>query len=180
IRADLHATDVQLGEIGSFFLWSYAVAAPFAGMLADRFSRRGLIVVSLAAWSLIMTLCGFVRSIEQLLGLRVLLGLAESLYVPAAVTLIADHHGPATRARAMGIHLAGLNLAVVVGGTLSGYLGERLGWRSGLILLGVSGLALSVLAWRLLEDGPAVQTERAESTDLRSDLKAILRVPTYW
>ena len=89
IRADLHATDVQLCESGSFFLWSYAVASPFAGMLADRFSRSGLIVVSLAAWSLIMTLCGFVSGIQQLLALRVLLGLAESLYVPAAVTLIA-------------------------------------------------------------------------------------------
>lgn len=180
LRADLHATDVQLGAIGSLFLWSYAAAAPFAGMLADRVSRSGLIVFSLAAWSAVMTLCGLVTDISQLLFLRVLLGLAESLYVPAAVTLIADHHGPDTRGTAMGLHLAGLNLAVVVGGTLSGYLGEHFGWRYGLILLGVFGLALSVVARMVLRDGPQAAAETSEKRDLRGDLAAILRVRTYW
>jgi MFS family permease len=133
-RGSAHATDIQLGEIGSFFLWSYAIAAPFSGMLADRVSRSRLIAISLASWSLVMTLCGAVKGVEQLLALRVLLGIAESLYIPAAIALIADHHDPETRGTAMGIHLAGINLAVVLGGTLSGYLGEHVGWRAGIIL----------------------------------------------
>ena len=116
IKADLHATDFELGAIGSVFLWAYAAGAPFAGMLADRVSRSRLIACSLAAWSLIMALCGLVTGMPQLLVLRVLLGLAECVYIPASVTLIADHHGDDSRATAMGIHLAGLNLAVVVGG----------------------------------------------------------------
>ncbi|MBC8035859.1 MAG: MFS transporter, partial [Rhizobiales bacterium] len=119
LKADLHASDLQLGAIGSVFLWSYAIGAPFAGLLADRVSRSRLIVVSLAAWSVITTLCGLVTDIQQLLVLRFLLGFAECIYVPAAIPLLADHHGPDTRGTAMGIHLAGLNLAVVAGGTLS-------------------------------------------------------------
>jgi predicted MFS family arabinose efflux permease len=180
LRAELHATDVQLGAIGSAFLWSYAAAVPFAGMLADRLSRSALIVFSLAAWSAITMLCGMVTDIGQLLFLRGLLGVAESVYVPAAVTLIADHHEPGTRATAMGLHLAGLNLAVVVGGTMCGYLGENFGWRVGLIVLGVSGLALSVVARKTLHDGPRAAQELAEKRDLRGDLLAIARVKTYW
>jgi predicted MFS family arabinose efflux permease len=180
LRTDLNASDVQLGAIGSVFLWSYAVGVPFAGILADRVSRSALIVFSLAAWSLIMTLCGLVTSIQQLLVLRMLLGLAECIYVPAAIPLIADHHGPETRGTAMGIHLAGLNLAVVVGGTLSGYLGERVGWRAGLILLGLSGLALSVVARFVLRDGIQPAKEADGGRDIRGDVAAIVRVPTYW
>jgi predicted MFS family arabinose efflux permease len=121
-----------------------------------------------------------VTDIGQLLFLRGLLGVAESVYVPAAVTLIADHHEPGTRATAMGLHLAGLNLAVVVGGTMCGYLGENFGWRVGLIVLGVSGLALSVVARKTLHDGPRAAQELAEKRDLRGDLRAIARVKTYW
>jgi predicted MFS family arabinose efflux permease len=180
LRTDLHATDVQLGAIGSVFLWSYAIGAPFAGMVADRFSRSRLIVVSLAAWSAITTLCGLVTDIQQLLVLRFLLGFAECLYVPAAIPLLADHHGPETRGTAMGIHLAGLNLAVVVGGTLSGYLGEHAGWRAGLILLGVAGLLLSIAAHFVLRDGPTPPQAAQEERHVWSDIRAIVRVPTYW
>jgi predicted MFS family arabinose efflux permease len=180
IKADLHATDFELGAIGSVFLWSYAAGAPFAGMLADRVSRSRLIACSLAAWSLIMILCGLVTGIPQLLVLRVLLGLAECVYIPASVTLIADHHGDDSRATAMGIHLAGLNLAVVVGGTLSGYLGEHFGWRFGLILLGATGLLLSVLGWFILQDRPAAAAEPTERESVATTLAALARVPTYW
>jgi len=180
LKSELHATDVQLGAIGSMFLWSYAAGAPFAGILADRVSRSRLVVGSLAAWSLIMTLCGFVTDIQQLLGLRFLLGFAECLYIPAAIPLIADHHGTDTRGTAMGIHLAGLNLAVVVGGTVAGYLGEHAGWRIGLIMLGLLGLALSVVAHFVLKDGPTQPKAAQEPRDLKRDIAAIVRVPTYW
>jgi MFS family permease len=179
IRADLHATNVQLGAIGSAFLWACAAGAPFAGMLADRVSRSRLIVYSLAAWSLIMTLCGFVTSVEQLVTLRVLLGFAECTYIPASMALIADHHEESTRATAMGIHLAGLNLAVVVGGTASGYLGEHFGWRFGLNLLGATGLVLSGFAWFILQDGPARATAVVRES-VTVTLAELGRVPTYW
>ncbi|MEO7652276.1 MAG: MFS transporter, partial [Bryobacteraceae bacterium] len=179
IKADLNASDVELGAIGSVFLWSYAAGAPLAGVLADRFSRSRLIVFSMAAWSLIMVLCGFVTNVPQMLTLRVLLGFAECLYVPAAITLIADHHSSDTRASAMGIHLAGINLAVVVGGTMSGYLGEHFGWRIGLILLGGLGLALSVAAWFVLHDGPSPVREAGERESVITTLGALVRVPTY-
>jgi predicted MFS family arabinose efflux permease len=79
----------------------------------------------------------------------------------------------------MGIHLAGLNLAVVAGGTATGYLGEHFGWRVALSLLGVLGLVLSVFAWFILQDGPARAGSAARET-VRATLAALARVPTYW
>ncbi len=180
IKADLHASDFELGAIGSVFLWSYAMAAPFGGMLADRVSRSRLIACSLGLWSLITVLSGLVTAVPQLLVLRGLLGLAECVYIPASITLIADHHGDDSRATAMGIHLAGMNLAVVVGGTLSGYLGDHFGWRIGLIALGTVGLILAGFAWFVLQDGPVTAAEATSGEAIKETLAALARVPTYW
>ena len=98
LRSELGISDVGLGAIGSFFLWSYAIGSPFAGWLADRVSRSRMVVYSLTAWSLITIATGMVTDSNQLLFTRILLGLAECGYLPAAIALIADHHSPETRA----------------------------------------------------------------------------------
>jgi predicted MFS family arabinose efflux permease len=73
-----------------------------------------------------------------------------------------------------------LNLAVVVGGTLSGYLGERIGWRAGLIVIGVSGLVLALVESGIA--GGCIQLAKEQDGDrnIRRDVAAIVRIPTYW
>ncbi|MEN6604519.1 MAG: MFS transporter, partial [Bryobacteraceae bacterium] len=129
LGAELGMSDVALAALGSFFLWSYAAGSPFAGVLADRFSRSRLVVLSLTAWSLVTIWTGFAHSATELLVTRIMLGVTECAYLPAALALMADHHDTDTRATAMGLHLAGLNFGLIAGGTLAGYLGDHLGWR---------------------------------------------------
>src|SRR6185503_2939087 len=97
LRQDLGVTDVQIGIVGMLFLWTYALASPFAGNLADRFSRSRIVMWSLVTWSLITVATGLVQSVYLLYVLRIALGIAESFYLPAAGALLGDHHGPATR-----------------------------------------------------------------------------------
>ena len=104
LRDELGASDTQIGISGLAFLWSYAICSPIAGSFADRFSRSRIIALSLGSWSAITLLIGFAAQMEQLIVLRGLLGIAESLYFPAATALLAVHHGPDTRGRAMGLH----------------------------------------------------------------------------
>ena len=106
LRKDLGMSDMALAAIGSFFLWSYALFSPLAGYLGDRFSRSALVTWSIVAWSVVTILTAFVQTTEQLLSMRVLLGIAESLYIPASLALIAEHHATPTRAMAMSLHLA--------------------------------------------------------------------------
>ncbi len=155
LRRDLNASDIQLGAIGTVFLWAYAVASPFAGSLADRVSRSRTIVVSLAAWSAVTLLTGFVTSINELLATRVLLGVAEAAYLPAAIALIADYHSSETRSTAIALHTAGLTAGLVGGGVVAGYLGEHFGWRLSFFLLGAAGLVLALAARLFLRDSSA-------------------------
>jgi predicted MFS family arabinose efflux permease len=182
LRRDLGLTDLQMGATGSFFLWAYATGSPFAGRLADSFSRSRLIVASLVAWSMVTIATGCVSSTAQLLLTRVLLGVAECMYLPAAVALIADHHSAQTRASAMGIHLAGLNFGLVGGGALAGYMGEHYGWRVGFFVLGGVGLLLAALASLILTDNRSDSSSQdsVQRPGTISTLRALFAVPSYW
>ena len=182
LQHDFGMSDVALAAIGSFFLWSYASASPVAGLLADRFSRSRLVVCSLLLWSLVTAATAFAPSANWLLFARVLLGLSECLYLPAAIALIADYHLGATRATAMAVHLAGLNAGMIAGGSLGGYLGEHYGWRVMFLVLGGTGLLFAGVCSLVLRDRAESELVRAEPLmriGVVESLRAILTVPTY-
>jgi predicted MFS family arabinose efflux permease len=187
LRADLGADDRTLAWIGSMFLWAYAIGSPFSGLLADRWSRTRVILVSLLAWSLITLATGLTRTAGQLIVMRFLLGVAECAYLPAAMGLLADHHSPRRRGRAISIHTTGLNVGAILGSALAGFLGVRYGWRSSFVVLGAAGIVLSVVAaWTLR--GQDVPTERlAAPADIdeqphadRRRVPSVFAVPGYW
>ena len=78
LKSDLKMSDEQLGLIGAAFLWVYAFGCPIAGQLADRFSKRVLVVLSLAVWSIVTIATGFAASATMMLALRALMGISES------------------------------------------------------------------------------------------------------
>jgi len=184
LRTSFTLSDVQLGLLGSMFLWCYAIASPVAGVLADRWSRRRQVVWSLALWSAVTALMGAADGFIALLLLRGALGLVESLYLPAATALLADHHGPETRGRAMSLHSVGLNFGVVLGGAFAGYLAERFGWRSGFWVLGLAGIGLAIASGFFLRDGPKSENVpaaplRVVRPSLAEALRYLAGVPSY-
>lgn len=182
LRSDLGSSDVALAAIGSFFLWTYAISSPVWGYLADRVSRSRMIFWSLAMWSLVTLATAFVRSTDQLLATRILLGIAESAYLPASLALIADYHQRDSRGTAIGFHLAGLNLGLVVGGVGAGYVGEHYGWRLSFLLLGSIGLAFAALVRLFLHDAPVTVPRVSEAAGSRTgwrDVLAVIRIPSY-
>lgn len=160
IKTEFALSDIALGWLGSLFLWSYALASPVAGALADRFSRARLVTLSLLTWSFFTSLTGIVGGFASLACFRIGLGLGESLYMPAAVALLADHHGPASRARAMSVHITGFNIGIVLGGALAGVLAESYGWRASFLVLGLAGIGLGLSARFFVVDA-ATRSEAA-------------------
>lgn len=186
LRAGLGLSDIALGGIGTAFLWAYALGSPAAGVLADRWPRGRLLLFSLIAWSVITALTSTVGNYWQLACTRVLLGLAECLYLPAATAMIADYHGRSTRGTATGLHSAGLNLGLIGGGVTAGYLGDHYGWRAGFLLLGLAGVVLAVVSWRRLAHPPvpdpaecAARPPARPLSTLSKDLLYLLTVPSY-
>ncbi|MDB6125228.1 MAG: transporter, partial [Pedosphaera sp.] len=130
IKAAIPMTDAQFGLLTSMFLWVYGALSPLGGFLADKFSRSKVIVGSLFVWSMVMWLTGHVKTFEQLLLARALMGISEACYIPAALALIADFHRGQTRSLATGLHMSGVYMGAALGG-VGGYLAEHFGWRAG-------------------------------------------------
>jgi MFS family permease len=147
-------TDAQFGLLTSVFLWVYGIVSPFAGFLSDRFKRSHVIIVSLVIWSIVTWSTSLARTFDQLLFTRVIMGLSEACYIPAALALIADYHRGPTRSFATGLHIAG----ILIGQTLSftgGWLAEKNGWTFPFKFYGIVGVAYAVaVLLPLLRDVP--------------------------
>ena len=102
------ASQEQWGHMLAWFKWTYAVASPFAGIVADRFSKPLIIAASLFAWSAVTWATGQATTYDHLLATRAAMGLSEAFYIPTALALIADHHASATRSRAVGLPQIGI------------------------------------------------------------------------
>lgn len=113
---------VELGKAEAFgalmavFLWIYGFMSPVAGVVADRVSRKWLIVGSLFVWSAVTYLMGYADSFQELYWLRAFMGISEALYIPSALSLIADWHQDKSRSLAIGIHMTGLYVGQAIGG----------------------------------------------------------------
>ena len=165
--------EANWGAILALFKWVYAFLSPVGGYLADRYSRRHVIVGSLFVWSLVTWTTGHVTSYEQLLATRALMGISEAFYIPAALALIADFHRGPTRSRAIGFHQMGIYLGVIVGG-FGGYAADNpaLGWRWAFEVCGLVGVLYAVPLFLFLRN-PVRSGEEREAP--RSSPGAALR-----
>jgi MFS family permease len=164
LRRDLGLTTVQLGLLGSSFAVVYGLGAPLAGYVVDRIRRKTAIVGGLELWSAICMVSALSRTFGQLLLLRASEGLGETIFYPAALSMVSDYHGRRTRSRAMGILQTGVYAGTVGGGYWAGVLAERHGWRIALFGFGAMGCVLGLVLVRAMREpvrGSADDVERA-------------------
>ncbi len=159
IKTEMHLTDVQLGILGSCFMWMYALCGPFTGWIADRFSRKWLILCSLIFWSAVTGATAFAHTYQSMIWCRALGGIGEAFYFPAVMSMISDYHGPSTRSRAMSLHQTAVYAGSIAGGSISALVGQHSGWRSSFIFFGGCGIALGVVLMFLLREPRRGQSE---------------------
>ena len=135
---------VNFGRLMAIFLWIYGLVSPFAGAVADRISRKWLIVGSLGVWSAVTLLMGYCNTYNQVFWLRALMGISEALYIPAALSLIADYHEGKSRSFAVGIHMTGLYLGQAVGG-FGATLAAAFSWQQTFHWFGIIGVLYAVV-----------------------------------
>lgn len=152
------------GALMAVFLWIYGIVSPFAGVVADRVSRKKLVVGSLFVWSAVTYLMGYASDFTQLYWLRALMGVSEALYIPSALSLIADWHEGKSRSLAIGIHMTGLYVGQAVGG-FGATIAATFSWHSTFYWFGIIGIAYSVVLALLLHDKPKAAAAVAASPD---------------
>ena len=131
------------GALMAVFLWIYGFMSPVAGIIADRLSRKWLIVGSLFVWSAVTFLMGYATTFEQLYGLRAVMGISEALYIPSALSLIADWHRDKSRSLAIGVHMTGLYVGQAIGG-FGATAAAAFSWQSTFHWFGIVGIAYSI------------------------------------
>src|SRR5262249_41318700 len=117
------------GLLGDAFLVTYMVAAPLLGWLADRFSRWLIVGCSVTLWSMASGATGLAGSFAILVGTRILVGIGEGGYGPAAPTILADLFPIEKRGRILALFCSAIPVGSALGYVLGGQIGAHYGWR---------------------------------------------------
>lgn len=149
------------GNLMAAFMWIYGLMSPFAGAIADRMNRKWLIVASLFVWSSVTLLMGFTHDFSTLYILRMVMGLSEAMYIPAALALIADFHTGKSRSLAIGVHMTGLYVGQALGG-FGAMLSHHLSWENTFIYFGLFGALYALVLATFLHETDA-QLERIKN-----------------
>ena len=152
LKTQLHLSDVELGVVGSSFMWMYALFGPVAGWLGDRFKRKSIIIGALVFWSGVTAATALCHGFWELTFVRALGGLGEAFYFPAAMSLISDYHSGATRSRAMSLHQSSVYAGTIAGASVAGYVAQYYGWKWSFILFGAIGWIIALLLAVLLRE----------------------------
>lgn len=143
---------VQLGLIGSAFMWVYAFGAPLAGFIGDRVARKHLILGGCVFWSGVTVLTGSCSKLWHFVTVRALEGFGETFYFPASMSLVSDYHGPRTRSKAFSLHQSSVYVGTIGGSWLGAWFAENHGWRLGFYFFGAAGVVLALLLYRFLRE----------------------------
>jgi MFS family permease len=178
IKADLHLNDGQLGLLsGLAFAMFYATLGLPLARLADRASRVKLLSLCLIAWSVMTALSGMAKSFSWLFMARMGVGIGEAGCVPTAHSMIGDLFPRERRALAISIFQAGAAIGSTAGLFFVGALGQHLGWRASLQLVGLAGLPLSVLVFLTVREPTRPLVAASSGEPFLKALKVMIRRP---
>ena len=155
----------EFGMVTSAFLIVYAALSPVGGYLADRFSRKFIILCSLVVWSVVTWLTGKAETYEELLFARAAMGISEAFYIPAALALISDYHRGSTRSMATGLHMSGIYAGQMLAGCGALMAGAPygLGWRLTFEAFGFIGVVYAIFVVLFLRDPESKKSAVAEN-----------------
>jgi predicted MFS family arabinose efflux permease len=179
IRLELHLTDSGIAFLTgvSLALFYVGVGFPLA-WVADRYSRRNLLVCSIAVWSAMTTLCGFARNYSQLLLARIGVGIGEAGGSPASTSIVCDFFPAARRPMALTIFCLGAPIGAWVGADIAGAAAHLYGWRGAFLILGVPGIILALVILATVREpkrGCLDKLAPKDSPTLRETLRFIVR-----
>ncbi|MBL8762969.1 MAG: MFS transporter [Phycisphaerae bacterium] len=166
VRAEFFGPDdpdarLKMGLLATAFLVTYMLTAPIFGWLADRSRRWTIVALGVGLWSLASGGSGLATTFGFLLLMRVLVGVGEAAYGPAAPTLIADLFPVERRGRV----LAWFYLAIPVGSALGYMLGGMVAkvstWHWAFFVTLPPGLILMALAWMRPEPARGLSDRKA-------------------
>ena len=161
IKRDLHVTDTQFSLLSGFaFVFFYAFLGLPIARLADRYSRRLIIGIGIAFWSVTTVFSGIAQTFQQLFWARVAVGAGESSLAPATYSILTDSFPRERLPMAISVLslgfvcgngfalLAGggaLQFAASIGPVTLPWVGRLHAWQLVFFVVGIPGLIIALL-----------------------------------
>ena len=138
---------LRTGSLVPAFLFTYMIAAPVLGFLADRFSRWMIVGVCVILWSFATAASGFAATFAALFITRIFVGIGEGGYGPAAPTILSDYFALRMRGRIMSIFCGAIPVGSALGYVLGGLINHQLGWRWAFYMVAIPGILLGLFCF---------------------------------
>jgi MFS family permease len=178
VQAEFHVSKEQIGFLTSAFLGFYMIAAPFVGPLADRYSRKLIIVLGAVFWSGLTLLTAVTHTYTELLIRHTLVGVGEATFVTIAPTFVADLFHENVRGRILGVFYLAIPVGSAAGYLLGGYLAPTHGWRFPFYIAAAPGFLLALLVL-FLKEPPRGQFDSLKETPERGTVLGLIRNPSF-
>jgi len=180
IKAEFGASDTQMGLIsGLAFALFYATLGVPVARLADRWSRRNVLALSMTTWSAVTAACGVAGSFWQLALLRIGVGIGEAGGTPPSQSLITDYFPPERRAFAQGVLATAPNIGVLVGLFGGALIAEAYGWRNVFFVFGLPGIVLALLLYFTVREPEKPRVTAVNDGSLWAAITGIFSLPSF-
>jgi predicted MFS family arabinose efflux permease len=171
---------VNIATAASFaavFAFTFAVIQPAIGAAADLFGKARLMTICLVLLGAANVLGALSTSFPMLFVTRVLAGIGSGGVFPVALSLTSDLVGPDKRQLAIGRTLAGSMSGNLLGATASGLIGDLLGWRGVLAVLGGLVIIVAIAVAAGFRGAALTHPPRTSFTALKAGYRTILSNP---
>ena len=154
MQASLGGTADTITWVLTSYIVASAVAIPVTGWLADRIGSRNLFLISVVGFVAASMLCGLATNLTEMVGFRILQGVAAAFMNPLSQTVMMDINKPSRQAGAMAVWGMGIMVGPVLGPVIGGYLTDNYDWRWVFYVNVPVGVACFAILWALLPSRP--------------------------
>lgn len=175
-------TDVDRGWINAAFFWSYGVFQVPMGWMADRYGVKWPYAISFALWCIATALMGAVTALASLVVMRLIIGMAEAIVIPASYRWIRHNFDESQNGLAVGILAMGNKFGPAIGAPVAAWFIVNYSWKMMFIATGLVGL-LWLVPWLLMvrNDMPSkVELTQANRSARTVTFGSILSSPVVW
>lgn len=176
-----HLSNIDRGWISSAFFWSYAVFQVPMGWVVDRYGVKYPYALSFGAWCVASGVIGLMDTFGGLVIMRLIVGAAEAVVVPATYRWIRDNFRESESGAAIGVYTFGSKAGPALGAPLAAWLIITHDWRSMFFITGAAGL-IWLLPWLCMvrNDFPSHQERSRGKSGPVVPWKEILSSPMMW
>jgi len=180
--ASFALTSVDRGWLNSAFFWAYGLMQLPMGYVVDRYGVKWPYTICFALWCLATALTGAVTALAGLITMRLLIGAAEAVVVPASYRWIGNNIPEHHKGLAAGIFAMGGKFGPAIGAPLAAWLIVHQSWQFMFVLTGLAGL-IWLMPWLALVKNDLPSKEQLAAAKQKASsvsLGSLFRSPVIW